>query len=291
MRAGRVTEEEATFIPESERHRVYREARAWIAVYAVVVGRRDRLHSLLPLMYVGLPTLYGRWLSLLFGVSQHAGLAENVLDHRLNARTIRMNPVFRFIYWNMNYHVEHHMFPMVPYHALPQLHAEVADDLPAPYPSLFAAYREIVPTLWRQQREPDYYVRRELPPAAQPFRPRCTTPCSRAEERRWSRRRRWVDVCAQDDIDEEDVISVEHDGRTFAIYRSPENTFHATDAICTHERAHLADGLVMGDIIECPKHNGRFNYKTGEATRVPARVNLCTYPVKTEAGRVFVKLG
>jgi fatty acid desaturase len=169
--AGRLTEEEKDFIPVSERFRVHREARAWMAVYAVVVATAILLHSLLPLMYVGLPSLYGRWLAALFGLSQHAGLAENVLDHRLNARTIHMNPVFRFLYWNMNYHVEHHMFPMVPYHALPRLHAEVADDLPTPYPSLFAAYREIVPTLLRQMREPGYYVRRELPPAAQAFRP------------------------------------------------------------------------------------------------------------------------
>ena len=41
-----------------------------------------------------------------------------------------MNPVSRFLYWNMNYHVEHHMFPMVPYHALPQLHEEIKADLP-----------------------------------------------------------------------------------------------------------------------------------------------------------------
>lgn len=100
----------------------------------------------------------------------------------------------------------------------------------------------------------------------------------------------WFEVCGVDDIDEEDVISVEVAGRTFAVYRSPESTFHATDAQCTHERADLADGLVMGDIIECPKHNGRFNYKTGEAKRVPARVGLCTYPVKAEAGRVFIRL-
>jgi fatty acid desaturase len=169
--AGRLTEEEKTFIPEGERFRVYREARAWVAIYAVVVALAIVLHSFLPLMYVGLPSLYGRWLAALFGLSQHAGLAENVLDHRLNARTIRMNRVFRFLYWNMNYHVEHHMFPMVPYHALPRLHAEVAADLPTPYPSLWAAYREIVPTLLRQMREPGYYVRRELPPAAHPFRP------------------------------------------------------------------------------------------------------------------------
>jgi fatty acid desaturase len=169
--AGRVTAEEATFIPESERSKVYGEARAWLVVYAAVVVLAVVVHSLLPLMFVGLPTLYGRWVSAVFGTSQHAGLAENVLDHRLNARTIYMNPVFRFLYWNMNYHVEHHMFPMVPYHALPELHAEVAHDLPTPYPSLLAAYREIIPTLWRQLREPDYYVRRDLPPSAQPFRP------------------------------------------------------------------------------------------------------------------------
>jgi 3-phenylpropionate/trans-cinnamate dioxygenase ferredoxin subunit len=101
----------------------------------------------------------------------------------------------------------------------------------------------------------------------------------------------WIDVCAVDEIEEEDVIEVQCAGRSFAVYRSPEDTFHATDAICTHEHARLADGLVQGDIIECPKHNGRFNYKTGEARRAPARVNLCTYPVRAEDGRVFIHLG
>jgi 3-phenylpropionate/trans-cinnamate dioxygenase ferredoxin subunit len=101
----------------------------------------------------------------------------------------------------------------------------------------------------------------------------------------------WVRACDADEIDQEDVIQVEAGGRTFAVYRSPQNTFHATDPLCTHERAALADGLVMGDVIECPKHNGRFNYKTGAALRVPARVDLCTYPVKVDAGGVFIRLG
>lgn len=100
----------------------------------------------------------------------------------------------------------------------------------------------------------------------------------------------WVQACDADAIEQEDLIRVELAGHELAIYRSPEDTYHATDAICTHERAQLADGLVMGDVIECPKHNGRFNYKTGEALRVPARENLRTYPVKLEAGGVFVKL-
>ena len=57
-----------------------------------------------------------------------------------------MNPIFRFLYWNMNYHVEHHIFPTVPYHALPKLHEAIKADCPTPYPSSIAAYREIIPT-------------------------------------------------------------------------------------------------------------------------------------------------
>lgn len=100
----------------------------------------------------------------------------------------------------------------------------------------------------------------------------------------------WIEVCAADDIDEEDVIRFDHAGRTFAIYRSPEDTYHATDGLCTHERIHLADGLVMDHVIECPKHNGRFNYKNGEALGAPVCVDLKTYPVKVDGGTVFIGL-
>jgi 3-phenylpropionate/trans-cinnamate dioxygenase ferredoxin subunit len=100
----------------------------------------------------------------------------------------------------------------------------------------------------------------------------------------------WVEVCATNEIDEEDVMRFDHGGMTFAVYRSPDDTFFATAGLCTHEKIHLADGLVMDDIIECPKHNGRFNYKTGEAKGAPVCVNLKTYPVKVEAGTVYISL-
>ncbi|SJM35990.1 MocE family 2Fe-2S type ferredoxin [Mesorhizobium delmotii] len=100
----------------------------------------------------------------------------------------------------------------------------------------------------------------------------------------------WVEACAVDDVEGEDVIRFDHSGRTFAIYRSPDDEFFATDGFCTHEKAHLADGLVMDDIIECPKHNGRFNYKTGQAKGAPVCVNLQTYPVKVEAGKVMIQV-
>jgi 3-phenylpropionate/trans-cinnamate dioxygenase ferredoxin subunit len=97
-----------------------------------------------------------------------------------------------------------------------------------------------------------------------------------------------VEVCEVDGIELEDVIRFDHAGRTFAIYRSPADSFHATDGLCTHEGAHLANGLVMGELIECPKHNGRFNYKTGEAKRAPVCVDIRTHPVKVEGGKVLL---
>ena len=107
---------------------------------------------------------------MLTGVLQHAGLADNVVDHRLNSRTVYMNPISRFIYWNMNYHVEHHMFPMVPYHALPRLHEIMKADLPLPNRSIAAAFREMWPAIKRQVMNEDYYIRRDLPSTAKPYR-------------------------------------------------------------------------------------------------------------------------
>jgi 3-phenylpropionate/trans-cinnamate dioxygenase ferredoxin component len=101
----------------------------------------------------------------------------------------------------------------------------------------------------------------------------------------------WTEACAADEIDAEDVVRFDHDGLVFAIYRSADDEYFATDGICTHERAILADGLVMDEIIECPKHNGRFNYKTGEARGAPVCVNLKTYPVKVADGKVMIKIG
>jgi fatty acid desaturase len=165
---GRLNEEEATFVPEGERWKVYFVARIYLAIYALVIIACFVFGSILPAMYIGLPTLYGGWFALYCGVTQHIGLAEDVLDHRLNSRTVYMNPIFRFLYWNMNYHVEHHIFPTVPYHALPKLHQAIKADCPTPYPSSIAAYREIIPTVLRQLKEPTYFVRRELPPSAHP---------------------------------------------------------------------------------------------------------------------------
>lgn len=100
----------------------------------------------------------------------------------------------------------------------------------------------------------------------------------------------WIDVCALEDIDEEDVMRFDHGGHSYAVYRC-EDQVYATDGLCTHEQVHLCDGLVMGHVIECPKHNGRFDIRDGRALGAPVCVNLRTYPAEVEGGQVRVQLG
>ncbi len=168
--AGIISDEEKSFIPEPERPKVIFEARVWFAIYAATIALALYLNSWLPILLVGTPRLYGAWHHIMTGLMQHGGLAEDVLDHRLNSRTVYINPVSRFIYWNMNYHVEHHMFPMVPYHALPKLHALIRNDLPEPTPSIWACYREMIPIWARQLRGENVFIKRALPTTAKPYR-------------------------------------------------------------------------------------------------------------------------
>jgi fatty acid desaturase len=167
---GAMSQSEKTFVPEAERPKAILVARIWIAIYLATLSSALYLGSILPFMLVGLPRLYGSWHHVMTGLLQHGGLADDVIDHRLNSRTVYMNPISRFIYWNMNYHVEHHMFPMVPYHALPKLHEMIKHDLPAPTPSILAGYREMVPAFLRQLQNEDYFLKRQLPPTARPYR-------------------------------------------------------------------------------------------------------------------------
>ena len=168
--AGIITPDEADYIPDSEHPKAILAARIHVAIYVAAAIWALATWSILPLMLIGGPRIYGTWHMVMTGLIQHGGLAEDVLDHRLNSRTVYMNPVSRWIYWNMNYHVEHHMFPMVPYHALPRLHALIKDDLPAPDPSIWAAYRGMIATLWRQRTDPRHTQIRPLPPSARPYR-------------------------------------------------------------------------------------------------------------------------
>jgi Na+-transporting NADH:ubiquinone oxidoreductase subunit F len=100
----------------------------------------------------------------------------------------------------------------------------------------------------------------------------------------------WVDVCNVGFIEKADVVRFDHNRQTFAIYRTIDNQYYATDGICTHGNAHLAEGFVKGRLIECSKHNGRFDITNGSPARLPACMALRTYPAKLDEGRIYINL-
>jgi Na+-transporting NADH:ubiquinone oxidoreductase subunit F len=281
---GRVSADEKTYIPETEFPKIFLRARICVTIYAAVVALSVAERSILPLMLAGFTNFFGTWLLVVYGLTQHAGLAENVLDHRLNCRTVYMNPIHRFLYWNMNYHLEHHMFPLVPFHALPLLHQAVKDDCPTPYPSLFAAWREIIPAVLRQVKDPAYHVKRRLPETKNRGRDDAIISAAKADAKGW------VDVCPASALAPASVIRLDYGTRTFAIYRDEKYKLYATDGVCTHGNTHLSNGLVKGGTIECPKHNGRFNLIDGSPARPPVCRGLATYPVEEHGERLVLNV-
>jgi len=99
----------------------------------------------------------------------------------------------------------------------------------------------------------------------------------------------WTEACAFDGMDDEDVVRFDRGGRSYAVYRIGEAVY-ASDGLCTHEQVHLCDGLLMGHVIECPKHNGRFDVRDGRPLGAPVCVALRTYPAKVENGIVCLLL-
>jgi fatty acid desaturase len=154
------------FVPPSEHAKVRWSARACVAFYLAVIVASIVLRTWWPVLFVFAARFVGAWLNAWIMFPQHVGLASNVADWRQNTRTILMNPVNRFLVWNMNFHVEHHMNPTVPFHRLPALYGKIEHDCPPAYPSSFAAWKEMIPALWQQKKDPTYFVVRPLPVAA-----------------------------------------------------------------------------------------------------------------------------
>ncbi len=119
---------------------------------------------LVPLLTSFLP-FYGGWLFFLCNNTQHVGLKDNVADFRLCCRTFTVNPVVRFLYWQMNYHTEHHMYAAIPCYRLGALHRVIAHDLPPCPHGLRATWRDIGAILKIQRTDPSYQHLLPLPGA------------------------------------------------------------------------------------------------------------------------------
>jgi Na+-transporting NADH:ubiquinone oxidoreductase subunit F len=287
---GRFTPDELDYLPDSEHPKVIRTARIYVAIWVAVVGLCVVIGSVEPLMFVLLPSFYGKWLLVAYGITQHAGLAEDAVDHRLNSRSVHMNRLHRYLYWNMNYHTEHHMFPSVPFHALPALSEATKADFPPQYSGFGAAYREIWSVYQRQKTEPNYFVDRSslLPQSKSPANS-VRTHTSSTDAVPPISFDGWIRAANSSDLVNNDVIRFDHGDDTFAIYRLDDGRVRATDGLCTHAQVHLCDGAVRNGQIECPKHHGCFDVETGKAMSRPVTVDLRVHETRELNGRIEIR--
>lgn len=150
---------ELTLYPASDpgsRRVPVRWARAMLAGHAAIVAASLATGWwIIPILTCGYQ-VYGSWLFFLCNNTQHVGLQDNVDDFRLCCRTFTLNPVLRFLYWQMNYHIEHHMFAAVPCYHLDRLHRMIRHDLPPTPKGLVGVWKEIDAILCRQAVDPNY---------------------------------------------------------------------------------------------------------------------------------------
>ena len=100
-----------------------------------------------------------------------------------------------------------------------------------------------------------------------------------------------VKVCDLDGLASGDVAAVEIDGREIAYARIDDEWF-AIDAISSHAKVSLADGLVDEDdlTIECPKHGALFSLESGQALTLPAIKPVATHDVQVVGNDVLVSV-
>jgi fatty acid desaturase len=168
---GKMDNQWYEYVMPEEDEAMRREHRNWARIHL-------SLHAALALTFiltgnwiliflVNLASQYCTWLAFLCGTPQHYGMQPEVTDHRLCCRTYITRGLPAFLYWNMQYHIEHHMYPAVPFHSLPKLRKTIDHDLPPAPIGLGATWKEIIGIVREQADDPNYYFVPALPDQAE----------------------------------------------------------------------------------------------------------------------------
>jgi fatty acid desaturase len=112
------------WVPVEKRRLVVTEARLYLLSYGLLFAGSVALQSWALLLTWIVPLLIGQFFLRPYLFTEHTGCgtARSAFD---NTRTTYTNGLLRWFAWNMPYHVEHHAYPSVPFHALPRLNALV----------------------------------------------------------------------------------------------------------------------------------------------------------------------
>ncbi len=157
------TQNTRDYIPENEYGKMAWGARAVLSLHLIAIGLSFWTQSWLPVLYFTFARCYGAFFQWTFIMTQHVGRQENVWDHRSCARSMKVNPFLSFLLMNMENHIEHHIYPMVPFHALPKLRKRIGDQLPRQYTSMIDGIREVIQSVFKQLKDPNYSAIQPLP--------------------------------------------------------------------------------------------------------------------------------
>ena len=135
--------------PESEFPKMTRNTRIMLVIYALIIAA-PFAGFWGPVWFLVLPRILGAPVMLLFTLIQHVELQENSPSILESTRSFRTSWLGRFLYMNMNNHVEHHLYPQVPFHALPALAQAIEEQLPQPDPGFFRTNYEIIYVTFRR---------------------------------------------------------------------------------------------------------------------------------------------
>jgi fatty acid desaturase len=158
--AGKFTEAEREFMPESQIRQASINSLIMAACYVALLLYGIAFQSPWPFLLYFIPRFIGGCIVTLYINTQHMCMAEDLHDHRFTTRSIRCSRLERLLYWNMNYHIEHHLYPAVPFHALPALNRCIGEQLPPPLSSVVAANADILRAVARQRTEPRFDLSR-----------------------------------------------------------------------------------------------------------------------------------
>jgi fatty acid desaturase len=148
--------------PVDQKKKIVFNSRLYVLIWLSVFVFSYYIGSILPILYIILPTYYGKPIWFAVNVTQHLGAAVDTKDHRLSTYSLKINPILSFLYWKMEYHLEHHMFPMVPSYNLKKIRNEIQDQIPKPFNSLYDFYKSVMPSVIKLATSPQDYYKVEL---------------------------------------------------------------------------------------------------------------------------------
>ena len=145
--------------PTEQKKKIIWNSRLYLFIWLSVFIYSFYIWSILPILYIILPTYIGKPIWFMVNVTQHLAAKVGTKDHRLSTYSLKLNPILSFLYWKMEYHLEHHMFPMVPSYNLKKLQNEIKDQIPKPFNGLYDFYKSVLPSVIKLATNPKGYYK------------------------------------------------------------------------------------------------------------------------------------